>query len=254
MPYSKEKLLQFTLNNYPAKFCFVSYDLLKMPEKCHIVGESGIKSIFIFKFLEYYVFYGSNCFNYFNDIPHEAGLVRVAFDQENLSNIQKHFQGFRITDISGEGQFNYFLNMFCNKSQLIRDLKILIEGVREITLEDWTNNAPIEIKTFLEQSTICYGLVQDGKLVSCAPSPELYLGENAPKFAIIRGVWTDPNFRRKGLATSSMKKLCLKLFDEVKVENIYLWVEERNPTAINIYKKLGFRVAGKWWGSQCYFR
>ncbi len=251
MPISKKALIEFALQTNPAKFCFVIYDLLTMPEKCDIFGE---KSNFIFKFLEHYVFYGSNCFNYFKDIPHEEGLVRIDFDKENLSNIQKHFQGFRITDKSGEGQYNYFLNMFCINSQFRRDFKIKNEGIREITLKDWTDNAPIDVKNFLEQSVTCFGSVQDNKLISCAPSPDLYLGNEAQKFAIIRGVWTDPQHRRKGLASASMKKLCLKLIDEIKVENIYLFVEERNPTAINIYKKLGFQATGKWWSSQCYFR
>ncbi|MFX1453094.1 MAG: GNAT family N-acetyltransferase, partial [Promethearchaeota archaeon] len=168
-------------------------------------------------------------------------------------NIQKHFQGFTCTDKAGEGLFNYFLNMFCDKFQFRRELKISSENTHLITSDDWTNNAPLAVRDLLEQSKISYGLIHGGKLVSCVPSPNLYRGKDASKFAIIRGVWTDPAFRRKGLATSAMKKLCIKLFDRMNVEKIYLWVEERNPTAIGIYKKLGFSIKGKWWGSQCYF-
>ena len=253
MSLSKKDLLNFVLDHNPADFFFISFDLLTMPEKCHAVGKIDRDSNFIFKFLENYIFYGSDCFNYINDIPRESGTVNIVFNQENLADVQKNFQGFNCSDKSGEGPFNHFLNMSCGKHQFKRDLNIEVEDVRALTLEDWTVNAPIYVKSFLEQLSSCFGLLQEGKLVSCAPSPNIYLGNEAPKCAIIRGVWTDPNYRGNGLATSSMNALCLELFDELTVEKIYLRVEEWNPAAIRIYKKLGFQIAGKWFGSQCYF-
>jgi predicted GNAT family acetyltransferase len=132
-------------------------------------------------------------------------------------------------------------------------VKVKTEGVRAVTIKDWTDNAPIYVRDFLEHPNACQGFVKEGKLVSCAPSPDRYLGSEGPDFALIRGVWTDSSYRGNGLATSSMKALCLELFDEVNVEKIFLRVEERNPAAIRIYEKLGFQTAGKWLGSQCYF-
>lgn len=254
MPLLKKDLLKFVLDSNPADFFFISYDLLTMPDKCHAVGKIERDSNFIFKFLENYIFHGSDCFNYLKDISQESGTVNILFDKENLSNVKKNFQGFSCSDQSGEGPFNHFLNMSCSKSQFKRDLNIKTEGVRALTLEDWTDNAPIYVKNFLEQFSSCFGLIKEGKLVSCAPSPNVYLGNEALKCAIIRSVWTDSNYRGNGLATSSMNALCLELFDELKVEKIYLRVEERNPAAIRIYKKLGFQIVGKWWGSQCQFK
>jgi GNAT superfamily N-acetyltransferase len=254
MSLLKKDILKFVLDSNPADFFFISYDLLTMPDKCQVAGKIEREADFIFKFLENYIFHGSDCFNYLKDIPRESVTVNILFDQENLSNVQKQFQGFDCSDKSGEGPFNHFLNMSCSKSQFKRDLNIKMEGVRALALEDWTNNAPTYVKNFLEQLSTCYGFVQDGKLVSCTPSPNIYLGNEAPKCAIIRGVWTDPNYRGNGLATSSMNALCLELFDTLKVEQIYLRVEERNPAAIRIYKKLGFHMAGNWWGSQCLFK
>jgi len=144
--------------------------------------------------------------------------------------------------------------MSCNQSQFKSDISIKTKDAGKLTLKDWTANAPEYARVFLEESSLCHGFVQKGRLVSCAHVPNIYLGKEALKFAIIRGVWTDPHYRGKGLATSSMHELCLELFDEIKVDEIFLRVEERNPAAIRIYEKLGFRVTGKWWGSQCYFK
>ena len=156
--------------------------------------------------------------------------------------------------MSGEGPFNHYWNMSCSQSQFTRELSDNPEGARVLELSDWTDNAPEYARTFLEESSTCLGFVVKGKLVSCAHAPNIYLGNEALKFAIIRGVWTDPSHRGKDFATSSMNALCRALFDEVKVDEIFLRVEERNPAAIKIYKKLGFRVTGKWLGSQCQFK
>ena len=171
-----------------------------------------------------------------------------------MSHVQEHFHGFECGDKSGEGPFNHYLNMSCSQSQFKRDLNCKAEGECALESSDWTNNAPEYARAFLEESSLCHGFVIKGKMVSCAHAPNLYLGNEAPKFAIIRGVWTDPSYRGAGLATSSMNALCLELFDEVKVDEIFLRVEERNTAAIRIYKKLGFQMVGKWWGSQCYFK
>ena len=254
MLLSKNDLLDFVLNNNPSNFFFIMFDLLTMPEKCQVAVNIESKSSFIFKFLTHFIFYGPHCFDYIKNIPRESETVTILFENENLSNVREHFQGFECSDKSGEGPFNHFINMSCNKSQFNRDVKVKTEDVRALTLKDWTENAPTYVKDFLELPIACQGFVKDGNLVSCAPSPDRYLGREGPDFALIRGVWTDPSYRGNGMATSSMKALCIELFDEVKVEKIFLRVEERNPAAIRIYEKLGFQIAGKWLGSQCYFK
>lgn len=51
-------------------------------------------------------------------------------------------------------------------------------------------------------------------------------------------VWVKQNFRRKGIAS----KLIKKMFEE-KVSNITLEVSVSNESALNLYKKYGFKVA-----------
>ena len=51
-------------------------------------------------------------------------------------------------------------------------------------------------------------------------------------------VWVKQDFRRKGIASKLMKKM----FEE-KVSNITLEVSVSNESALNLYKKYGFKVA-----------
>jgi uncharacterized protein len=60
--------------------------------------------------------------------------------------------------------------------------------------------------------------------------------------AMIVGVCTHKNFRRKGLATAIMEKLFREILDEGK--NLCLFYD--NPEAGRIYKRLGFVDIGKW--------
>jgi predicted GNAT family acetyltransferase len=94
----------------------------------------------------------------------------------------------------------------------------------------------------------------DNELISCVPAPHLYLGGKAPRFAILRGIWTDPRYRNRGFASQALGKICDELFDHLNLENIYLWVERDNAIAQQIYTKMGFICVSSWRGSRCYFK
>lgn len=61
-------------------------------------------------------------------------------------------------------------------------------------------------------------------------------------------IWVDPNMRKNGIAS----KLMDKMFNE-QVLNITLEVRSSNTSAINLYKKYGFKIASvreKYYGSE----
>jgi len=60
--------------------------------------------------------------------------------------------------------------------------------------------------------------------------------------AMIVGVCTRKEFRRKGLATAIMQKLFKEVLNEGKVLCLFY----DNPDAGRIYKRLGFKDIGKW--------
>ena len=77
----------------------------------------------------------------------------------------------------------------------------------------------------------------NGIVVACASSA----AENSTS-AMIIGVCTMKNYRKRGFATACMHALCLKLLDEKKTVCLFY----NNPLAAPIYKKVGFEDRGHW--------
>ncbi|MBK5259134.1 MAG: GNAT family N-acetyltransferase [Thermoanaerobaculia bacterium] len=58
----------------------------------------------------------------------------------------------------------------------------------------------------------------------------------------LMGVWTDPRFRRLGLARTTLREVCGHLFRSGRA--ITLFVNDFNVPAISLYESLGFRRIG----------
>jgi predicted GNAT family acetyltransferase len=58
----------------------------------------------------------------------------------------------------------------------------------------------------------------------------------------LMGVWTDPAFRRRGLARQTLREVCGHLFRRGK--NVTLFVNDFNRGAIALYESLGFQQIG----------
>lgn len=79
--------------------------------------------------------------------------------------------------------------------------------------------------------------VQDGLIASkCEFSA---MSEDAVQ---LMGVWTHPQFRRRGLAKETLREVCGHLFRRGK--NITLFVNDFNLPAIGLYESLGFQRIG----------
>jgi len=64
-----------------------------------------------------------------------------------------------------------------------------------------------------------------------------------PEAVQLQGVWTDPRFRRRGIATAAMAAVCAELLAEVPICSLY--VNAYNEPALRLYRRLGFRQAGE---------
>ncbi|SHH79317.1 hypothetical protein SAMN02745135_02158 [Caloranaerobacter azorensis DSM 13643] len=82
-----------------------------------------------------------------------------------------------------------------------------------------------------------YFIEEDGKMVSIVQTT----AENSTS-AMIVGVCTHPDYRKRGYATACMTKLCRTLLNEGK--SLCLFYD--NPKAGKIYKRLGFKDIGIW--------
>jgi uncharacterized protein len=107
--------------------------------------------------------------------------------------------------------------------------------IDEFTLGD---NAEEMLRNSMEANTArTYYTDEDGIMTACVSTT----AENSMS-AMIVGVCTRKDFRRKGLATRIMKKLFKDVLEEGKVLCLFY----DNPEAGRIYKRLGFKDIGKW--------
>jgi predicted GNAT family acetyltransferase len=88
--------------------------------------------------------------------------------------------------------------------------------------------------------TYCYRL-DGGQMVACASTT----AENSLS-AMIVGVCTHPEYRRRGYATRCMDALCRDILGEGRTLCLFY----DNPEAGRIYKRMGFRDIGRW--NMCY--
>jgi predicted GNAT family acetyltransferase len=78
----------------------------------------------------------------------------------------------------------------------------------------------------------------DGRLVF-----QCYLGPKTQATAQLQGIWTPPEFRRRGYATRALGAVCQALLAEYPTLSLY--VNDFNRSAIALYEGLGFSRAGE---------
>jgi uncharacterized protein len=118
----------------------------------------------------------------------------------------------------------------------VEDIPALVELID--CIEEFEAHAVDSFRHSLETgSTRGYWLEREGRAIAMARTA----AEN-PYSAMIIGVGTHPDFRKKGLATQLMIRLCRELRSEGK--SVCLFYD--NPKAGTIYKRLGFRDIGRW--------
>lgn len=69
------------------------------------------------------------------------------------------------------------------------------------------------------------------------------IGPWCPKTAQLQGIWTPPEYRGRGLATSALGAICDRLLDDIP--ELSLYVNDFNAPAIALYRRIGFETAGE---------
>lgn len=120
----------------------------------------------------------------------------------------------------------------------IEDVDAILE-LRECIEEfDITPSSRASFKqTTLTGTGRTYFVEMDGRVVACASTT----AENSES-AMIIGVCTHPEYRKKGYATKCMIVLCKEILDEGRTLCLFY----DNPKAGKIYKQIGFNDIGKW--------
>ncbi len=116
----------------------------------------------------------------------------------------------------------------------LQDIDRIVDLYRSV----FTGFAPRELITekYENNTGRGYYIERKGKMISIAQS-----SYESNDTAIIVGVATHQDYRKKGYATECLIKLCKELINEGKT----LYLQYDNPNAGRIYKKLGFKDIGR---------
>jgi uncharacterized protein len=163
------------------------------------------------------------------------------------SDIVEKFEAFEDLQL-GKKQVTYFAECrtdqflhadeFEFKKATIEDIDQIIELRESIDEFHIRSDArDILIQSMESNTSRTYFMAKNGVITSCVSTT----AENSMS-AMIVGVCTKKEYRRKGLATSIMQNL----FKDVLNEGKTLCLFYDNPEAGRIYKRLGFKDIGMW--------
>jgi RimJ/RimL family protein N-acetyltransferase len=69
------------------------------------------------------------------------------------------------------------------------------------------------------------------------------IGPWCPKTAQLQGIWTPPEYRGRGLASSALGAICDRLLNDIP--QLSLYVNDFNVPAIALYRRIGFETLGE---------
>jgi GNAT superfamily N-acetyltransferase len=166
-----------------------------------------------------------------------TNLTTPTFNIEplHLAGVKRLYKPTEPTDATSKGKVTTYLLMRVNAD----DFKpAMLHNVQEMGTKDNTlvtsllSREPSRIADLLKGFS--FGLYVNGRLVSFAAAPDVL-----EDLAIIRGVYTTPDLRRKGYSTSVCSALVAKVLETGR--DAILYVSKDNKPAIRVYRKLGFK-------------
>jgi GNAT superfamily N-acetyltransferase len=158
----------------------------------------------------------------------------------HLRLVNKFFEPIKPADSATKGKITTFLVMKASAESFKSVIKHKVKKLEKSDLDEVSRNLGDEvIKTIEEALTggLAFGAYENGALSSTAAVPELL-----DKHGLIRGVYTAPELRSRGLATSACSALVEELL-RLGREPV-LWVSKVNPPARKLYEKIGFKQTG----------
>ncbi len=167
-------------------------------------------------------------------------LATAIFNIEpiHLSEAKKLYKPTEPTDATSKGKVTTYLSMKVTKGNF---KPMRQHDVQDINKEDFKmvcsllGREPDRVADLLKG--LSYGLFKLGRLASFAAAPEIL-----EDLAIIRGVYTAPDFRDKGYATSVCSAIVEKLLEQGK--EVFLYVSKDNQPALKVYRKMSFKETG----------
>ncbi|WP_341482335.1 GNAT family N-acetyltransferase [Bacillus kexueae] len=210
--------------------------------------ENGELKAVLLKFNENYIPYATGTFNIegFADIMNQDPEFSIL---SGLKHITEKFKPY-IKHRSKEDRVLYYAKLEQMNSL---ELSLPHEEVKELTVEEIpklvelyykipfksaARNGAKSHQTSMEKGVArTYYIEREGKLVSVASTA----AENSQS-AMIVGVGTHPDYKRQGMATTVLTKLCKDMLKTGRTLCLFY----DNPEAGSIYKRIGFEDIGMW--------
>lgn len=156
-------------------------------------------------------------------------------EQRHLSAVKRLYKLKEPANKMTKGPITTFLTMKVTSKTFTPIIKRSVQKLEKKdaqALGDLLSTEPQAALDFFRGSA--FGVFHRNKLVSYAASPEML-----EDLAIVRGVFTAPEERNKGCSTSVCSALVRRLLQEGR--DVMLYVSKDNPSAIKVYRKIGFR-------------
>jgi GNAT superfamily N-acetyltransferase len=238
----EKKFLEF-LEKDRVLHIFTIYDLTQKRDKTKIYVALGNKQISGYLFE-----YDKRIVHIHGDPETASKLIPfISLDEpmfviypSHLRLVKKLFEPVQPADSSTKGKITTFLVMKASAESFKPIVKHKVKRLEKSDLEKVSRNLGDEpIKAIKEALTggLAFGAYENDQLSSTAAVPELL-----EKHGLIRGVYTAPELRNRGLATSACSALVEELF-RLGREPV-LWVSKANPPARKLYEKIGFKPTG----------
>lgn len=161
-------------------------------------------------------------------------------EPHHLPVVEEVFRPIEPTDRSSKGKVTRFQVLRTDVETFQPMIRHYVRRLGAEDLGDVSKSLGEELAKTVEKAVhggVAFGAYDGGSLASIATVPQIIEG-----IALIRGVYTLPSLRNRGLATSASSALVAELI-RLKKEPV-LWVARDNLPARRIYDKIGFKETG----------
>jgi len=160
-------------------------------------------------------------------------------EPEHLSTVRDRFEPTEPADKRTDGLITTFLTLKVTSESLRPLIRHDVQELNQTNVSDVAGLLEVEPQRARDLLRgVGFGLFKNGRLVSCAVSPEML-----EDLAIIRGVHTAAEERNKGYSSSVCSVLVQQLLRQGR--DVILFVSKDNPAAIRVYSKIGFKETGR---------
>lgn len=201
---------------------------------------------YIFRYENKYTLVGEKVWQLERKIRWFKTNLVLIFEKKRWGDVIQRFDNFRDLETNQQtDSHNTYLTL-----NLFRDHFSFSEPFSDQIIQIPSSEHPLPKRYRPYSGGLSFGLFKKGKMVCFAAAPHI-LSQGTLSFAILRGVETKLIERRQRYALKTVGVLCKELFSRYQFSNIFLWVEETNRAARNLYQKLGFSEEGKIYTTYC---